>query len=126
MMKESHWFIETSDGMRLAATRCGSCGKLHFPKRSFCPNCLGTEQLETTPLSSQGKLYSFTVSRVGRESMEAPYAFGFIDLPEGIRVFSLLTSTEGLREDMSVELVAEGAEIPYRFRPIRGGKGEFK
>jgi uncharacterized OB-fold protein len=76
------------------------------------------------PLSSQGKLYSFTVSHVGRESMEAPYAFGFIDLPEGIRVFSLLTSTEELRQDMTVELVAGGTEIPYRFRPIRGERGE--
>src|SRR3990172_3807969 len=104
-MNNSRWFLETPDGIRLAATRCGACGKIRFPKGDSCPNCLETEQLETVPLSSQGRLYSFTISHVGREFIQAPYAFGFVDLPEGVRIFSILNSTEGLAEDMIVELV---------------------
>jgi uncharacterized OB-fold protein len=82
-------------------------------------------------LSGQGKIYSFTV--VERETLapkgfQVPYAYGYIDLPEGVRVLSKIVgwSPETLKINASVEIVLEeirqnevGEKIMgFRFRVI--------
>jgi uncharacterized OB-fold protein len=82
-------------------------------------------------LSGQGEIYSFTV--VERETLapkgfQVPYAYGYIDLPEGVRVLSKIVgwSPETLKINASVEIVLEeirqnevGEKIMgFRFRVI--------
>jgi uncharacterized OB-fold protein len=59
-----------------------------------------------------------------------PYAIGYVDLPEGVRVFSILEDWDrkSLRVGMDMELTLgkfkedkEGNEIvTYKFRPVPG------
>ncbi len=88
----------------------------------------------TKTLSRKGKLVSFTVSHVGPQGFDPPYAYGWVDLPEGIRLFSLLTECEPFEErlklDMPLEMVMDkimedpdGTEVyGYKFRPLAGGQ----
>jgi uncharacterized OB-fold protein len=59
------WFTMDADEPRLLGTRCRACGTYHFPKESFScrnPGCAGSE-FEEVPLSSRGRLWSFTDNR---------------------------------------------------------------
>jgi len=88
------------------------------------------DTMEETPLSRRGKIDTFSVVRVAPTGFEAPYIQAFVDLPEGPRVFSLITgcepSEDALKEGQEVELVIEkitedekGNElIGYKFRPV--------
>ncbi len=112
----------------LVGSKCKKCGKIFFPKKKVCPNCLSFGEMEDIPLSRKGKLYTYTIAYVGPLIDKLPYAFGFIDLPEGVRIFSLLTENnpEKLRVGMEMEVVAEkikkvtdGSEaIVYMFKPV--------
>jgi len=76
-------------------------------------------------LSNRGKLYAYTISHYPTSGITPPYAIGFVDLPEGVRVFSVLKDWEGrLKADIDVALVVErlkeneeGDEVwTYKFR----------
>jgi uncharacterized OB-fold protein len=109
----------------LIGSRCKRCGKVFFPRRSVCGECYGKD-LEEIPLSTRGKLYTYTIAYVGPRS-EVPYAFGYIELPEGVKVFALLTEADPgkLKVDMDVELTTkiikssiDGREVlVYAFKP---------
>jgi uncharacterized protein len=118
----------------LLGSRCKGCGKMAFPPRSVCSTC-HIEEMEKAPLSREGRLYTYTIIGYPPPGLTAPYAIGYVDLPEGVRVFSILTDWEktGLEVGMEVELVVgrfrddkEGNEIvTYKFRPVQGKrKGE--
>ena len=59
------WFTLDEAAPQLLGTRCKACGTYFFPKEtSFCrnPKCAGSE-FEEVPLSTRGKLWSFTDNR---------------------------------------------------------------
>jgi uncharacterized OB-fold protein len=67
------WFTGDPTDFRLLGTRCRSCGSVFFPRRDDCcrnPACDGTE-LEETPLSRRGRVWSCTDVRY---RPPAPYA----------------------------------------------------
>ena len=110
----------------LLGSRCPSCGAFFFPQRHVCSRCL-TEELEATPLSARGTVYTCTVIHQAAPGFEVPYALGYVDLPEGVRVLGQIAGVEpdAVRIGMEVELSLEpfgeddqGRElIGYRFRP---------
>ncbi len=116
-----------SEKPKLLATRCKSCGKIFFPPRVGCLSCF-KEEMEEVPLSQRGKIYAFTIVRRGElPGFKTPYALAFIDLPEGVRVFSQITEgIESLKIGQEVELCIakiredeSGSEVMgYKFRPI--------
>ena len=126
---EEVWFKDFGDGLTLKGGRCRNCGKIVFPVKPICPACFDPEQ-EEIPLSGRGTLHTFARSHMGPSGMPAPFTIGFIDLPEGIKLFSLLTQCdpwdELLKVDMEMEMVVEtirrgedGTEIVgYKFRPV--------
>ena len=93
----------------LIGTRCQACGTVSFPGRSVCPRCLEREGLEEIPLSQQGLLYTFSVNRQAPAGFTAPYVTGKVDLPEKVRVFSVITGVDpdenGLRIGQPMDLV---------------------
>lgn len=115
---------------RLLGNRCSSCGKVFFPKRAICPNCFTDNTLTEFELGSRGKIHTYTIVHYPSPAgVEAPYAYGYVDLPESnIRVFSLFAESdpEKLEIGMNVELVIEkirtdkdGTEIiGYKFKPV--------
>jgi len=102
----------------LKGYRCIKCGQLDFPKMDLCPNCWG-EEFESVALSRKGKLYSYADIYVGQPGMKTPYIIGYIDLPENIRIFSMLEGTVGsFRCDDDVELTVEPIRLNKDGSPI--------
>jgi len=132
---EERWFKETPEGLMLVGSRCKACGKISFPKKEYlCPKCFQEGTLEDHLLSRKGKLHSYAVVYKGPPGFPSPYAFAWIELPEGIKLFSLLSEwdppEERLQLDMEMEMVIDrlriiqterGEEelIGYKFRPLR-------
>lgn len=121
------------DGPHLIGSRCRECSEVTFPANPCCPQCCA-ETTENIPLSRRGVLYSFTIQRFkppppyrGPDPFR-PYGVGMIELPEGLRVTSVLEESdpERLRVGMEMELVIarffedeEGNEVfGYKFKPV--------
>jgi uncharacterized OB-fold protein len=111
-------------------SRCRACGKVSFPKKKVCPDCFNGE-LNEVPLSKKGRLHSYALSLMGPPGVEAPYVMAFIDLPEKIKLYSILTDCEprdeilkiGMEMEMVIEKIGqdpEGNEIMgYKFKPVK-------
>jgi uncharacterized OB-fold protein len=126
------WFTDPDSGkdVCLRGNKCPSCGEVYFPKEFLCLRCLNQDMEEIT-LSHTGTLYSFTVVRQQPPVYKGPvpYAIGIIELPEGIRVTSLLTDCDfktleiGKKMELVVEKLHEDAEgqevVCYKFRTAK-------
>jgi uncharacterized OB-fold protein len=117
---------------QLIGSRCRSCGELFFPRKdiALCGHCQSGE-LEEVKLSTKGKIYNYTIVTQRPPVYyrgEVPYALGFVELPEGIRIETLFTGCDpdSLHVGMDVELVIQklhedddGNEVmAYKFRPV--------
>ena len=121
------------EGGHLIGSKCRLCGELFFIERDFCENCQ-SQELETVSLSSKGKLYAFSVMYYPAPPPYVPpkpfvpYGVGWIELPEGLVLNSLLTENDPkkLKVGMDMELVIEkfgedkdGNELMVcKFRPV--------
>lgn len=92
----------------LIGFRCKSCNHILPPLSVVCIFCFG-EELEKIPLSRQGKLYSYTIVYQPHKHFKVPYAVGYVELPEGLKLFSHLKEREGkpFQVGMDMELVVE-------------------
>jgi uncharacterized OB-fold protein len=124
------WPLAPGEQAFLLGNKCKSCGKIYFPKAALCPECLKENGLEEIKLSQRGKLYTYTIVRVPSPGFKVPYAFGYIDLPEGVRVCSQISAAEplegnlklGMDMELFISQVRQEANQPiigYVFRPIK-------
>jgi hypothetical protein len=84
--------------------------------------------MEKSRLSSRGKLYTYSVVHVAPKRYSPPYALGYVDFPEGVRVLGQLTTADPSRIKIGMTVQAElgriavdeqGNEVvSYRFRPL--------
>ena len=97
----------STDPPALTGGRCSSCGALTFPHRAWCPECQSTAT-EDIALSTTGAVYTFTIVHMTPPGYvgEAPYAYGVVELPEGLRVTTTL-----LADDL--EAIAVGARCAF-------------
>lgn len=122
--------LDAGETGRLLGSRCGTCGACFFPPRHVCSRCL-SEALDPARLSTRGTVYSYTVVHQAAPEFEVPYALGYVDLPEGVRVLGQIVGVApeavrvGMEVELSLERIGEDAEgqalIGYRFR-VDGGK----
>jgi uncharacterized OB-fold protein len=125
--------FEESDGKgTLIGARCRHCGQIIFPRREACLKCLG-QDLEPVHLSTKGKLYTYTVVHMPSEHFKPPYVVGWIELPEGIRIFSQIRGWQehtlkiGMDMELNFEKLWEEEEkevTGYVFRPSVNGGGD--
>lgn len=80
-------FESTSGGPVLLGSRCGSCGQHYHPRAAACLNC-GAAALDDVRLSRQGRLECCTTVHMPTATMDAPYTVGYVQLPEGLRIFA--------------------------------------
>jgi uncharacterized OB-fold protein len=123
--------FEKVDGeWTLVGCKCKQCGQVFFPIRDWCLNC-SSRELERISLGRNGKLYSFTIVHMPSEHFEPPYAVGWIELAEGIRIFSQIRGWQehplaiGMDLEMAVEKLWDEEErevIGYIFRPSSAGQ----
>lgn len=117
----------------LIGNKCKKCGQVYFPKKFLlCSSCFSEDSLEDVRLSGRGKLYAFSIARTAPPAysrFDLPYGFGYVDLEEGVRVFSMFMDCEPFEEKLRIgcpmEVVyldekasGEQGTIEYKFRPV--------
>jgi uncharacterized OB-fold protein len=125
----------------LIGSKCIECREVAFPSNTFCPRCC-KETTERIRLSSRGHLYSFTIQRFkppapyrGAKEFHQ-YGVGMIELPEGIRITSILDESDPskLFVGMEMELIItkcfeddDGREVlAYKFKAAGVGPNPKK
>ena len=111
---------------RLLATRCSGCERFVFPAREICTRCKRPTMVRVG-VGGGARLYSFTICHVAPAGWQAPYLQAYVELPEGIRLFTLISDeveprADALEVGMAMELVLEpvlpgSAKTTYKFRP---------
>jgi uncharacterized OB-fold protein len=81
---------EDADGPFLVGATCQSCGFTTLGKRAHCPSCWSEATMRSIPIGRRGVVYTRTVVHSAPPGFEAPYAVGYVDLKEGVRVFAHL------------------------------------
>lgn len=123
-------FEVAADGtVHLLASRCAECGRYAFPPRAWCPRCRRPSP-DRERVGRGAQLSSFTVCHTAPSGWRAPYLQAYVELPEGIKVFTLIAdgvepAIESLEVGMPMEPVAEplngeGSELTFKFRPTEG------
>ena len=79
---------------------CPKCGGRFFPRRDVCPHCGCDEGIERVSLAREGRLYTYSVIHAAPKGFDTPYAVGYVDLDDGVRVFAQL---EGGREELAID-----------------------
>ncbi|WP_206811708.1 Zn-ribbon domain-containing OB-fold protein [Paradesulfitobacterium ferrireducens] len=121
-------FVVPADGEApyLLGYKCEDCGKVWFPKLEICPECW--TDLKQIRLSRTGKLYSYSIIHVGQRGIKAPYAVGYVDFPENVRIYAQLAIPhDQIKLGMDVEVVqgvvrmdknGDPAMISYMFKAV--------
>jgi uncharacterized OB-fold protein len=99
----------------LEGSRCGDCGNVAFPAAQGCQRC-GAEAMQRIDLGRRGTVWGFTVQRFAPKSPPYvppaegfhPFAVGYVELPEGVKVEAVLdcTTFDELEGNAAVSLVA--------------------
>jgi uncharacterized OB-fold protein len=124
-------------GGALSGSRCPDCAVTTYPAQPRCPRCGAA--LRERALSRHGRLWSWTVQRHPPKSPPyvppatgfEPFAVGYVELPEGVRVAAILDVP---LDDLTIGLpvrIGTGAGVPRAAvarpaelaRPGAGGAG---
>jgi uncharacterized OB-fold protein len=95
----------------LIGSKCARCGAVAFPPHPLCPACGAESGQEAVRLSPVGTLYTFSEIHVAPKGFATPYAVGYVDLPEGVRLFGQI---EGRAADLSL-----GQQVAVTLGPVR-------
>ncbi len=127
-------FAWPSDDPQLIGSRCSDCGIVTFPAQDSCPRCASIEMKERA-LPRRGRLWAWTTQEFPPPSPPyagptgedfVPFAVGYVQLGDEVRVETRLTETQGLEIGMDMELVlvpfrtddAGNEIITFAFRPV--------
>lgn len=133
--KEDWLALPTKPGeeAHLKGTKCRDCGEYVLGQRKFCLNCLG-DNVEQVVLSSKGVLTNYTIANVPPPGWKGPvpYPVGEVQLPEGVKVASMMVDTDieklsmesiGQKMELVVEKVMEDEQgndiMAYRWKPSK-------
>jgi len=128
-------FTWPADDPQLIGSKCANCGLITFPTQQSCPRCASTS-MDDMLLSRRGTLWAWTTQGfappppyTGPTGADfEPFAVGFVELPDEVRVESRLTEcdTDTLTNGMAMELAVvpfrtddDGNEVvTFAFRPV--------
>jgi uncharacterized OB-fold protein len=108
--------IDGSGGATLIGGRCPDCGTETFPRAPVCASCM-SEAIRPQAMPREGRLYAFSVVHVAARKWKKPMRIGYVDLPNGARVFTHLEGTElaiGDEVEVGVGTVGDDEEGPIR------------
>ncbi len=113
-----HW--QAAGQAQLALPYCASCVRFHWPARARCPQCRG--DMTWRNACGLGRIASFSIVRraVNPElADDAPYVIAFVDLDEGVRIFSNIIEAQpdalriGMRVRCRFEYALDGeVQVP--------------
>ncbi|UVE95893.1 Zn-ribbon domain-containing OB-fold protein [Dietzia sp. B32] len=89
-----------NESPRLRGSRCDHCSTVAFPASVSCQRCGGAETTGID-LSTTGTVWTATIQRFPPKSPPyvppaggfTPFAVGYVELPEGVKVEALLDGT---------------------------------
>lgn len=81
----------------LTGSRCSDCRNVAYPAARGCQRC-GAAAMVEIPLSASGRVWGWTVQRFAPKSPPyvppaegfTPFAVGYVELPEGVKVQGVL------------------------------------
>lgn len=81
----------------LEGSRCRVCGTVGYPASAICARC-ARPTADPLPLGDEGVVWAYTVQRFPPKSPPyvvpaegfTPYAVGYVELPEGIKIEAIL------------------------------------
>jgi uncharacterized OB-fold protein len=101
-----------------------------FPPHPMCPSCGAEGGQATVELSPVGTLYTFSEIHIAPKGFATPYAVGYVDLPEGVRLFGQIEAAASqlkVGQEVAVTLgpvrseASGGTVISYKFRALPDG-----
>ena len=107
----------------LIGGRCADCGTETFPRAPVCSSCM-SENIQAHAMPRIGTLYAFSVVHVAAKKWRKPMCIGYVDLPNGARVFTHLDGADltlGEEVEVGVGTVGdddEGAIRSFVFRKV--------
>lgn len=122
---------QTPAGLRMVASRCEKCGTVTYPMSEICHQCWSSS-FSHVHLPTKGRLYSFSIVHIAPRPWHTPYALGYVDLPDNVRVLSHIKADNlaDIAIDMPVELALgevgeqDGKPIEsFVFRAVSKGNG---
>jgi len=120
----SQFFKNLKEG-RLTTTKCKKCGKLLWPPRIVCSECL-SDELEWVDLGTVGELYGFTEVRLGAPLGfvdDVPFCVGLVKI-SGLLISARIDDAKyedlkiGDKVGLKVVELDDG-RVFYRFAPIK-------
>lgn len=101
----------------LLGSRCARCGSRFFPARALCPDCFDDDAMAEIELARGGVIYASTVVRVPSSLGHLPpYAYGYVDLADGVRVIGRFSGG-------APESFVPGAAVTLVFEPLASAAG---
>ncbi|HDH10346.1 MAG TPA: Zn-ribbon domain-containing OB-fold protein [Deltaproteobacteria bacterium] len=101
-------FFEYLKEGRLTTTKCIKCGKVSYPPRILCPECL-SEELEWIDLPTKGTVEYFTELKAGVPvGFEKPLIHAYIKLSDS---FDILSKIVGIK---SIDDIHRGDKVKLK------------
>lgn len=102
-----------TEGPPLRGSRCPGCGNVAFPVATRCQRC-GRADVVPVDLARRGTVWAHTVQRFAPKSPPyvppaegfQPFAVGYVELPDGVRVEAILDGHHDRLAGAEVTLVA--------------------
>ena len=126
-------WTEAGGTVRLHGSKCARCGVVAFPPHQMCPSCGAERGQDTVELSGVGTLYTFCEIHIAPKGFATPYAVGYVDLPEGVRLFGQINAGAAdleIGQQVAVTLgpvraeASGGTVISYKFKRLENGIAE--
>ena len=103
----------------LQGSRCTVCGTVAYPASTMCARC-ATPTATTLQLSTHGIVWTYTVQRFPPKSPPyvppaegfSPFAVGYVELPEGIKVEAILDCDDFAELDRAPVSLVATAPVP--------------
>lgn len=108
-----------NESPRLQGSRCGHCSNVAFPASVSCQRCGGSEMTQIE-LSTTGTVWTATIQRFPPKSPPyippaegfVPFAVGYVELLEGVKVEALLDGTSAAELIGSEVHLVESQPVP--------------
>jgi uncharacterized OB-fold protein len=106
------------DKPQLIGSKCPHCGEVVFPVSQVCANCQNQEMREIK-LSRRGKIWSYSTVMLAPPQWykgPVPFDLGYVELPEGVRIWSRLLGAEagtfriGQEVELHIDVMQEDGE----------------
>lgn len=95
---------------QLVGALCEACRTAFFPPAEVCPSC-ASEEVVDEPFPLTGTIYTLSTVHVAASVWDVPYTIGYVDLPNGARVFSHFKGDVGIGTEVELSRAVVGKDL---------------